>query len=75
MGLNEEVELFDKTPVDVFSVCDDRLRSNHHIWHQLFFKSSYGVWLIMLTASYSVVLLVFTVMVLNSHPSCLVYGM
>jgi len=74
VGLNDEVELFDKTPVDVFSACDVRLQSNQHTWHYMFSKPSYGVWLILLTVAYGALLLVFIMMVLNSHPSCLVYG-
>ena len=67
--------MFDTTTdVDIFSSCNKFLGDNHHSWDKLFEKESYGVWLILLATAYCFSLLAFIVLVLGSHPSCLVYG-
>lgn len=75
VGLNKEIELFDKAPVDVFLNCNALLSSNNGgAWNRLFQKESYGAWLILLVIAYSILLLILVVFVIGPHYSCLVYG-
>lgn len=76
VGLNNGVDLSpDLVSSDQFAFCNAHLQSHHQAWGRLFSKESYGVWLIIVTASHSFLFLALLVLVAAPHYSCLVYGM